>query len=225
VAERSQILAIVNGSIIPQLCDPYERERARRKLEASPTALPMEVSPNARVNVPLSIGTMNRVLTQVARDLDQPWWKRDTKIADLLFRPEGGFTIELGAAQENLLMRPINAFRDPNLGGRAVLALYAPEIASLAQAGTRAETDYEAARTLLALDIYSRKHHSQWAGSLEALVKDGILRKVPIDPFSGKPLLYLPGKRIVYSVGPDAKDDGGNTKIFAGQGRDIAYWL
>ncbi len=32
-----------------------------------------------------------------------------------------------------------------------------------------------------------------------------------LDPFSGKPFLYkkLPGSFVLYSVGPDGRDDGG----------------
>lgn len=33
--------------------------------------------------------------------------------------------------------------------------------------------------------------------------------RVPADPFDGKPIRYNPDKKIIYSVGTDAKDDGG----------------
>jgi hypothetical protein len=33
--------------------------------------------------------------------------------------------------------------------------------------------------------------------------------QVPIDDFHGKPFRYLPDKKLIYSVGPDLKDFGG----------------
>lgn len=47
---------------------------------------------------------------------------------------------------------------------------------------------------------------------LEALVPD-FLREVPIDPFTGKPLVYkiVNGELLIYSLGSNQKDDGGRS--------------
>jgi hypothetical protein len=46
---------------------------------------------------------------------------------------------------------------------------------------------------------------------LDDLVSAGLLEAVPIDPFCDQPLRYSPDRRIVWSVGPNAVDDGGQT--------------
>ena len=81
---------------------------------------------------------------------------------------------------------------------------------------------YELARTNLALKIYFLKHHT-YPAKLDDLVSDGIVKSVPIDPYSGKAILYklnavfphVGGQKanykvpIVYSIGPDGADNGG----------------
>jgi hypothetical protein len=55
-----------------------------------------------------------------------------------------------------------------------------------------------------------RLTHKQWPDSLKSLVPD-FLAKVPLDPFDAKPLRYrrLENGVLIYSIGPDEKDDGG----------------
>jgi hypothetical protein len=66
-----------------------------------------------------------------------------------------------------------------------------------------------AARAGIACKIYQKKT-GQFPEQLSQLVPD-ILPEVPIDPFSGKELIYrrTPSGFIVYSVGSNGKDDGG----------------
>ncbi len=66
-----------------------------------------------------------------------------------------------------------------------------------------------ATRTGLACKIY-RKKTGRYPEKLETLVPD-ILPEVPIDPFTGKPLVYKieNGELLVYSLGTNQKDDGG----------------
>ena len=45
--------------------------------------------------------------------------------------------------------------------------------------------------------------------SLDELVEEGILPSVPMDMFADKPLRYDPERRLIWSVGPDEVDDGG----------------
>jgi hypothetical protein len=62
----------------------------------------------------------------------------------------------------------------------------------------------------LACKIY-KKQRGHYPETLEALVPE-FLEKVPVDPFTGKPLIYrqpADGGVLIYSVGSNRKDDGG----------------
>jgi hypothetical protein len=61
----------------------------------------------------------------------------------------------------------------------------------------------------LAAERY-RRDHGNWPASAEQLAPQWIAA-VPLDPFDGQPLRYrrLPDGVVVYSVGPDRQDNGG----------------
>jgi hypothetical protein len=67
-----------------------------------------------------------------------------------------------------------------------------------------------AAVAMLAVERF-RLARQRWPESLEEL-RPGYLSAVPIDPFDGKPLRYrrLADGVVIYVIGPDARDDGGN---------------
>ena len=69
-------------------------------------------------------------------------------------------------------------------------------------------TAREMTRTILALRLYELRHGALPA-ALQALVVDGILEAVPIDPFCDEPLRYSRERRVVWSVGPNETDEGG----------------
>lgn len=62
----------------------------------------------------------------------------------------------------------------------------------------------------LATERYRLKH-GRWPDTLDMLVP-AFLPEVPIDPYDGRPLRYLrlPEGVVIYSVGPDLTDNGGN---------------
>jgi len=66
-----------------------------------------------------------------------------------------------------------------------------------------------ATRSGLACKIYKNRT-GHYPENLEALVPD-ILPEVPIDPFTGKPIVYKMqnGELLIYSLGSNQKDDGG----------------
>ena len=77
----------------------------------------------------------------------------------------------------------------------------------------------------------SQMRHGKLPSSLEALVPD-FLAAVPFDYMSAKPVRYRTGSDgsyVIYSVGDDGKDDGGDPSPASGQpnglwtGRD-ALW-
>ena len=63
-------------------------------------------------------------------------------------------------------------------------------------------------QTIIALRAYQLTH-GKLPENLDALVPE-FLDKVPVDAFDGQPLHYSPDRKIVYSVGQNLKDDGGN---------------
>ena len=73
------------------------------------------------------------------------------------------------------------------------------------------EANLRVARTGLALKLFKNRT-GEYPENLEALVP-GILGKIPLDPFTGAPLVYRrdgPGF-IVYSLGSNERDDGGRS--------------
>jgi hypothetical protein len=73
------------------------------------------------------------------------------------------------------------------------------------------EASLLAARTGLACKLF-KSRTGAYPESLEALVP-GILKEVPVDPFTGKPFVYRREGEgfIVYSLGSNEKDDGGRS--------------
>jgi hypothetical protein len=87
--------------------------------------------------------------------------------------------------------------------------------------------------TLLAIHRY-KLDKGRFPASLEELVEAGYLKEVPIDPYSDRPIVYKPAEEdfILYSIGPDFKDDGGQVSknkkgeldFWAREGGDIVFW-
>ncbi len=84
-----------------------------------------------------------------------------------------------------------------------------PAIGRSRQAAAEGDAARQLALVAVALVNYRAKH-DKFPDTLDALVPD-YLPQVPRDPFDGKPLRFkAEGKGVVvYSVGPDLKDDGG----------------
>jgi len=75
----------------------------------------------------------------------------------------------------------------------------------------RCRTEREAVRALLALIIFERKE-GVLPLELSDLVNAKILDSVPFDPFANAPLSYSRDRRIVWSVGQDGVDNGGESE-------------
>ena len=80
--------------------------------------------------------------------------------------------------------------------------------------GAQLEATFLASRTGLACRLF-KSGTGQYPESLGELVP-GILKEIPVDPFTGKPLVYRRegGGFIVYSLGSNQKDDGGRSTYF-----------
>jgi hypothetical protein len=84
----------------------------------------------------------------------------------------------------------------------------------------------------LALDVIMgvltfKENNGRLPLDLGELQKAGLLEKIPIDPFSGKPIVYkkLGDNFTVYSYGFDFEDDGGVRVVdYNGSNGDIVVW-
>jgi hypothetical protein len=72
------------------------------------------------------------------------------------------------------------------------------------------QAELHTAATALAIERY-RLAHGMWPTTLADVTGDRFLSSIPADPYDGRPLRYLVGPDgvVVYSVGPDRRDDGG----------------
>lgn len=75
---------------------------------------------------------------------------------------------------------------------------------------SRERVNIIATQLILALRVY-KMEHGGLPDSLSELVPE-FFPQVPLDDFDGKPIRYLPNKKIIYSVGPCLKDLGGKER-------------
>jgi hypothetical protein len=87
--------------------------------------------------------------------------------------------------------------------------LLVPAIEKTIDASLRCRGELLAVAAGVACERY-RQRTGRWPASLEEIPKD-ILPAVPTDPFTGKPVIVrrVANGILVYSVGPDERDDGG----------------
>jgi hypothetical protein len=102
----------------------------------------------------------------------------------------------------------------------------APSIVKLAQSVRRRQAHLRSAIASVALERYRRAHGS-WPDSLATLVPK-YLASVPTDPYDAAALRFrrLGDWLVVYSLGPDGEDNGGNIEKNSGAaGTDIGFRL
>jgi hypothetical protein len=124
----------------------------------------------------------------------------------------------------------IVALGGTNLSGPVLRALKIPDfqdlftwnMASVVRKTLIAETEERVVVTAIALKRFQLKH-GKLPGTLAELTPE-YLTAVTIDPFDGKPLIYHPnddGTYLLYSVGEDGMDDGGDAGTPSGK---LASW-
>ncbi len=76
----------------------------------------------------------------------------------------------------------------------------------------RFRAHYQATVTVLALQRWHLEKN-EYPAKLDELVASGYLKELPMDPYTDKPLIYkkTDGNFTLYSVGPNFKDDGGES--------------
>ena len=90
------------------------------------------------------------------------------------------------------------------------LTAFAPALTKASELSHRTKVQTEALVATIAAIRYKRVH-GDYPENLDRLLEADLLRELPMDPYSDKPLVY---KRTadgftLYSLGPDFDDDGG----------------
>jgi hypothetical protein len=108
-----------------------------------------------------------------------------------------------------------------------IAVLFIPALQKIGEASRRTHALLRCTMVALATERY-RLEHKSWPASIDKLCP-GYLRAVPLDPFDGQPPRYrrLDDGVVIYSVGRDGIDDGGNLdREFVTQtGVDIGFRL
>ena len=104
----------------------------------------------------------------------------------------------------------------PFLAGKApdslwLAQLLLPATREMALVFARVTTYVRTAEALVAVRRWQINHPGEIATDLEAPCRDAKLPRVPIDPFSGRPIKFrrLGNDLLVYSIGQDGNDDVG----------------
>jgi hypothetical protein len=89
-----------------------------------------------------------------------------------------------------------------------VIMLY-PAVQKVSQAEQRLHTKLSCAIAALGAERF-RLQKNRWPVSLEAIVKSGCMKKIPVDLFDGNPLRFRRTKDglVIYSIGPEGNYDG-----------------
>jgi hypothetical protein len=92
-----------------------------------------------------------------------------------------------------------------------LVKLFTPALDKIAAACQRSTAELRAVLVLVAAERY-RQERKQLPGSLAELVQAGYLKAAPTDPYDGKPMRFrrLDDGLVVYAVGTDGVDNGGN---------------
>lgn len=96
---------------------------------------------------------------------------------------------------------------------KSLTYLLIPALGAMATAHIRINAILGCAEIMVAMERYRIKNGG-WPDSLEAIPRS-ILERIPIDPYSGKPLRAIRKEDgwVVYSVGPNGEDDHGELDL------------
>ena len=108
-----------------------------------------------------------------------------------------------------------------NLTGEVVYYMEMPAIGPSLARKSQSDVQLQATRVILALRAYQLAH-GKLPADLNSLVPE-FLDSVPADDFDGQPLRYAPDRKMVYSVGENLKDDGGNDTRSGSSNRPLDF--
>lgn len=105
--------------------------------------------------------------------------------------------------------------------GNILLEGMEPAIERISLQAHSLRASVQAMITIMAILRYE-KSSGRYPDDLEELVTAGYLKEVPIDPYSGGPLLYKRTQKgfVLYSIGSNFEDDGGQI-FYSDRGRPI----
>ncbi len=193
-----------------------------QQLVSSPTnGSPVAIGTNV-FDRAATITMLNTVWGRMTTNATSSWLGRDQRMEADLLRITGcqadategffwdyamcfGDTNEQAKCWAKVLKK---ARKMPNILGREYVSIMRCGVAPL-EKSVRCRTERNIVRTMLAITLYKRQT-GNLPESLDDLVSSGTLDRVPVDLFSGKPLLYSKEKGIVWSVGPDGRNNKGH---------------
>jgi len=113
---------------------------------------------------------------------------------------------EAGRMLDEFSKRNPIAYR--NIGGKMLIGMVLPAMGGVAKESLDERVWNRLTRLLIAI----RRYHLATGGLPESLDKlvPQYIDAVPVDLFDGKPIRYDPAKKIIYSIGTDCEDNGGD---------------
>jgi hypothetical protein len=114
---------------------------------------------------------------------------------------------------------------DALAGDNDVLQMQAGSLLNQFRLPYQSACTVQALAALIAIERFHRDR-GQYPESLEVLLSEGFIDRLPADSFSGKPLVYRRQTEgfILYSVGIDGQDDGGYPAICRNCGNHLTDW-
>lgn len=195
----------------------------RRDLEQHPktSSLPLDQI----LNVETTLETFRPFVLRLIADTRAPWSARNRNIVQDARKQFGLTDDDATDPLEDLLMaaalpQPDDSDKDwqqlldrvaghPNVVGEALLAIALPAWEGARKTSARTQAHHELTRALVALERRRLQFHAL-PDTLEALLTEGLLGGMPRDPFANGPLRYDPARGLLWSVGPDETDEGGD---------------
>ena len=104
-----------------------------------------------------------------------------------------------------------SARREPNVFGLLLLKSSMAFTKSVHERSVKLQCELNLLRAAVALMII-KAETGTYPDTLDETVKKGLLPELPIDFFSGKPLLYAPEHLCIWSIGSDGRSNGGESK-------------
>ena len=102
--------------------------------------------------------------------------------------------------------------------GNILLEIFTPAIGRVCEIAHRNRIDVEATLAVIAILRY-KEDVGDYPENLDELIEAGLLKALPIDPYSDQPLVYKRTESdfVLYGVGENFKDDGGTIAVVDGR--------
>ncbi|MBL9175015.1 MAG: hypothetical protein JNL10_15865 [Verrucomicrobiales bacterium] len=180
-----------------------------------------------------SFGNSLAFWTEVDRRVSQPWSPRE--LPDSSIEERERFVEEFAPIEEALegeelplsdeaVERAAPLFRKMEDPVGRLLASLQNFSGVMYTRGYEAKTRNGAISAVVAVRRWADSHGGALPDSLQDLVRGDLLPRVPMDAFSGAPLLYSKREGKLWSVGPNTKDDGGQRDPVGEGAKDDLVW-